>query len=475
MSDHARRSPSPTQLGFPIATRRQLLIGAGAASVLAACGSSAKSGSGAATTAAGASTSAAPASSAATTAAAAVTTAAAAGGGTATGTVTFGSNYSDTKPKAAIQAMMDAFPNKNVKVAINTVDHNNYQTNITSYLQQPDDVVSWFAGYRMRFFAAKGLVGDVSDVWSKLSGFSDAFKKSSTGDDGKQYFVPLYYYPWAVHYRKSLFADKGYTIPKTWADFMALADKMKTDGLTPLVAANDGKWPQMGMFDQLNMRTNGYDFHVSLMAGKEKWTDDRVANVFKTWATLLPLQQTGANGRTWQEGANSLGKKETGMYLLGTFVTSNFDPAKDPGAQAIIDDIDFFNFPEIDAKIGADAVEAPIDGFMMAAKPKNQAGAKELLAHIGTAAAEEAYLKVDPSSVAANSKASTSGYTALQKKSAEFVGAAKSIAQFMDRDTNPEFASNVLGPAIAAFLDNPASITDTLKSVEEKKGAIFTS
>ena len=461
MSSSARRSPSPIDVGHSVLSRRQLMAGAGltgAAAFLAACGSSS-------------STSSATTKAAAT--GGATTAAAAAAAGKATGSLTFGSNYSDEKPKAAVQAMVDAFPNKNVKVAINTVDHNKYQENITNYLQQPDDIVSWFAGYRMRFFAAKGLVGDVSDVWKNLGELSDAFKKAATGDDGKQYFVPLYYYPWAVHYRKSLFADKGYKTPKTWDEFKALAEKMKSDGVTPLAAANDGKWPQMGMFDQLNMRTNGYDFHVSLMAGKEKWTDDRVMNVFKHWQEILPLQQTGANGRTWQEGANALGKKEVGMYLLGTFVTSNFDPKKDATAQAIIDDIDFFNFPEIDPKIGADAVDAPIDGFMMAKSPKNADAAKEFLGYIGTAAAQEAYLKIDPSSVAASGKASTSGYSALQKKSAEFVGSAKSIAQFLDRDTNPDFASNVMGDALAKFIETPGSVTDILKGVEDKKKAIF--
>jgi len=467
MSSSARRSPSPTDVGFSVLSRRQLMAGAGltgAAAFLAACGSSASTSSVTTKAASGATTTGA-ATGGATTAAAAA--------GKATGSLTFGSNYSDDKPKAAIQAMIDAFPNKNVKVSVNTVDHNKYQENITNYLQQPDDIVSWFAGYRMRFFASKGLVGDISDVWKNLGELSDAFKKAATGDDGKQYFVPLYYYPWAVHYRKSLFAEKGYKVPTTWADFKALADKMKTDGITPLVAANDGKWPQMGMFDQINLRTNGYDFHVSLMAGKESWTDPRVVQVFKNWAEILPYQQTGANGRTWQEGANALGKKEAGMYLLGTFVTSNFDPKKDTTAQAIIDDIDFFNFPEIDAKIGSDAVEAPIDGFMMAKSPKNADAAKELLGYIGTAAAQQAYLKVDPSSVAASSKASTDGYSAIQKKSADYVGKAKSIAQFLDRDTNPDFASNVMGDALAKFIETPGSVTDILKGVEDKKKAIF--
>ena len=74
---------------------------------------------------------------------------------------------------------------------------------------------TWFAGYRMRFFAEKGLAGDLSDVWANLPDFTEGFKTAATGNDGKQYLVPTSYYPWAVHYRKSVFEDKGYTIPTT--------------------------------------------------------------------------------------------------------------------------------------------------------------------------------------------------------------------------------------------------------------------
>ena len=47
----------------------------------------------------------------------------------------------------------------------------------------------------------------------------------------------------------------------------------------------------MGTFDILNMRINGYQFHVDLMAGKEKWTDPKVKAVFEHLedaAALLP-------------------------------------------------------------------------------------------------------------------------------------------------------------------------------------------
>ena len=131
-------------------------------------------------------------------------------GGAPSGTLTFGSNYSDDIPKKAMQDVVDAYMGKESKVTVkvNTVDHNTFQENINNYLQgKPDDVFTWFAGYRMRFFASKGLVGDISDVWKDFTGFSDAFKAASTGDDGKQYFVPLYNYPWAMFYRPSVFSQ----------------------------------------------------------------------------------------------------------------------------------------------------------------------------------------------------------------------------------------------------------------------------
>jgi multiple sugar transport system substrate-binding protein len=153
------------------------------------------------------------------------------------------------------------------------------------------------------------------------------------------------------------------------------------------------------------------------------------------------------------------------MYLLGTFVTSNFDDTQ----QDIIDDIDFFAFPSIDPAYGQDAVEAPIDGFMMAKSPKNEDGAKALLEKLGGAASIDAYIGVNPAVVAANSKAKTDGYNALQQKSAELVGAAKYIAQFLDRDTDPDFAAKVVGKAIQDFLSDPDSIDSVLETVEEQK------
>ncbi|SBT67879.1 carbohydrate ABC transporter substrate-binding protein, CUT1 family [Micromonospora sediminicola] len=384
--------------------------------------------------------------------------------------VSLGSNQSDPKPKDVVAKVMDGFKTSSgVTVAVNTVDHNTFQENINNYLQgKPDDVFTWFAGYRMRFFAAKGLAGDLSDVWGKLDGYSDAFKKASTGDDGKQYFVPASYYPWAVFYRKSVWQQRGYQVPKTLDDLNTLGAQMKKDGLNPIAFADKDGWPAMGTFDVLNLRINGYQFHIDLMAGKEAWTSDRVKKVFDTWAGLLPLHQPDSLGRTWQEAAQSLQQKKSGMYLLGLFVGQQFSGAD-------LEDLDFFTFPEIDSTIGAKALDAPIDGYMMARKPKSKDAAEKLLTYLGSKDAANITVKNDPSTLVANSGADTAGYTALQKKAAELVGSATEIAQFLDRDTRPDFASTVIIPALQQFIKDPKDISGLLTSVENQKKSIFTS
>jgi multiple sugar transport system substrate-binding protein len=390
------------------------------------------------------------------------------GGGSASGTVTWGTNESGTTFAKQFQAEAADFTKKSgVQVTINAVEHNTFQENINNYLQgSPDDVFTWFAGYRMRFFASRGLIGDISDIWP-LEGVNESFKTAATGDDGKQYLAPQSYYPWAIFYRKSVWQQKGYQVPKNLDDLEALAKQMKSDNLIPFAFADKDGWPAMGTFDILNMRLNGYQYHVDLMAGKNAWDSAETKKVFDTWRMLLPYHQENALGRTWQEAAQSLQQKKAGMFLLGTFLNEQF-PAGERN------DIDFFTFPEIDPAIGADCLDAPIDGSCMSAKPKNKEGAKALLKYISSPdslAAAVAATKLP--FISANSKADISAYTSLQKKSAELVSKQKNIAQFLDRDTRPDFASTVVIAAFQSFIKNPNDVDGLTKSLEEQKKSIF--
>src|SRR3954453_5797293 len=386
------------------------------------------------------------------------------------GSVSVGSNASDPVPKAAYAAVYKQFSAKTgTKLNVNTVDHNTFQEQINTYLQgQPQDVFTWFAGYRMQFFAQKGLLSPIDDVWASLKpNFSPALQAASKGLDGHYYFVPIYNYPWAVFYRKSVFKQHGYKVPKTWDQFVALAKQMRKDGMTPIAFTDKDGWPAMGTFDILNMRINGYDFHVRLMGGKEAWDSPKVKDVFNHWRELMPYYSSGALGLTWQEGAQQLIQKKAGMYLLGSFVGQQ---ATKPADHA---DLDFFAYPSINPAHGQDSIDAPIDGFLMSRKAKNKDGARALLKFLGSAQAENIYLKTDPNDVAANKLASQAGYNALQKKSLQLITSAKHIAQYVDRDTRPDFASTVMIPALQSFLNHPDDFNGLVSNIQKQKKSIF--
>jgi multiple sugar transport system substrate-binding protein len=156
------------------------------------------------------------------------------------------------------------------------------------------------------------------------------------------------------------------------------------------------------------------------------------------------------------------------MMMMGLFVTQQFQTSE-------LGDVDFFTFPEIDPSVGTDALDAPIDGWMMAPSPKNEAGAKKLLAYLGGTQSQTFHAKSDPTTLVADSKADTSSYTPLQKKSAALVGSAKNIAQFLDRDSNPAFASTVMIPALQTFLGKPNDVDGLANSIENQAKSIYTS
>lgn len=380
--------------------------------------------------------------------------------------VRVGSHQSDDVARSSFAAMISSW--KGGEPDINTVDHETFKEGINNYLQgNPDDVFTWFAGYRARYFSDRKLVADLSDVWDTITGMPESMKAASTDDHGRQIFIPNSYYPWAIFYKPSVFKEHGWSIPTTFDDWITLNDAIKKEGMDPIAMSDKDGWEAMGTFDQLNLRVNGYDFHVDLMAGKESWKSTEVKNVFAAWKELLPYHQGDPLGRTWQEAAQSVLNEKSAMYLMGMFIEQQWATSSTP------DDLDFFVVPEFDSAIGADVVEAPVDGFMLAARPHNEKKAKELLTYLASAEAIQYKLDADPSVISPRSDQDQSKYSPLQKKAVELVENASNLSQFMDRDTRPDFASTVMTPALQSFLQSPDSLDSILDSVEEQKQSIF--
>jgi multiple sugar transport system substrate-binding protein len=443
MPQFSKRSPQPWRVGTLAADRRTILKGMlGAAGVLAAGPLLAACG--------GSST---------------------AGAGSGSGAITLGSSGSEPTAKTAYQALIDAFVKTGGgQVKPNIVDNNTFQKTINSYLQgTPDDVFTWYAGYRMQVFAKKGLLHPIDSIWPAIQGnFSVATRDLCLGEDGKPYFVPIYNYPTAVFFRKSVFAAHGYQPPATFDELVTLAAKMKQDGLSAFahgIAQGDG-WTLLNTFDYLNLRSNGYQAHLDLLRGRTSWTDSKVRGVLDQWARIIPFHQQGGAGRKWQDAQQALVDKKAGMAVTGMYVATSFTGAD-------LDDLDFFPFPSVDPTYGLDSVEAPTDGFLLSKTPKNLDGALKLMQFIGTAAADQAYQSGDKSNLAVVTTSDTSKYDALQTKAAALIAGSKNMSQFGDRDSDPGFISDVVIPAFSNFMDNPGKAQETLQSIESQKTRYF--
>jgi multiple sugar transport system substrate-binding protein len=394
-------------------------------------------------------------------------------GSKASGPMSFGARTVDESPTKQLKALVAAYEKKSGnKVTYNATESNAFQNNLSQYLQgTPDDAFQWMAGFRMQFFAEQGLLEDVSDVWKDLdSQYDNSYKIASTGKDGKQYFVPQSWYPWGLHYRKSMVKELGLDPENvaTFDDMIKMFDAMKKKGLVGFAAGDKGGWEAMGTFDIINARMNGYQFHVDLLAGREKWTDQRVLDVFKQWELLLPYTNKNVLDLEWDGAMQLLLQKKAGSTLMGSWFGGNFKEK----SQADYDDLWIVPFPEINPEHGVDTIDAPIDGFCVAANGGNTGVGKDFIKFAGDKEGMQAMLDTGVPMTSANKNQDTSTYDAFQKQQLNVMSQAKYITQFLDRDTRPDFAGPVVGPAIQSWYKNPKDVNKIVDSLQAQWEAL---
>jgi multiple sugar transport system substrate-binding protein len=394
-------------------------------------------------------------------------------GSKASGPMSFGARTVDESPTTQLKALVAAYEKKSGnKVTYNATESNAFQNNLSQYLQgTPDDTFQWMAGYRMQFFAEQGLLEDISDVWSDIEDqYDSSYKIASTGLDGKQYFVPQSWYPWGLHYRKSMLKELGLDPENigNFDDMIKMFEAMKKKGLVGFAAGDKGGWEAMGTFDIINARVNGYQFHVDLLAGREKWTDQRVIDVFKQWELLLPYTNKNVLDLEWDGAMQLLLQKKAGTTLMGSWFGGNFKEK----SQEDYDDLWIVPFPEINPEHGVDTIDAPIDGFCVAANGGNTEVGKDFIKFAGDKEGMQAMLDSGIPMTSANKNQDTSTYDAFQKQQLNVMSQAKYITQFLDRDTRPDFAGPVVGPAIQSWYKNPKDVNKIVDSLQAQWEAL---
>ncbi len=382
-------------------------------------------------------------------------------------TLTINTDRSGAGQKAAMTKIASEFEAKNpgVKVAINFSDVESYKTSIRNFLvTTPPDVAFWFTGARMRTFTKRNLFEDLTGFFAEQK-LDEPMKPflAAVSDGDKRMMMPTNFTTWGFYYNKELFKKAGVEPPKTWADLMAAAAKLKAVGLLPFTIGTRDLWANDLWFDYLDLRENGLDFHMRLMDGKESYTDPRVKKVFSLWAEPVTkgyfLENASSYG--WQEAIPLLSQGRAAMYLLGPYVLTSL-PAE------LHDKIGFFPFPTVNPAV-PNYEELSVNGVAIPTGAKNKALARQFLAFLAQPDNIAAFAKAGAVLPARTDVTLDDPFSASQ---VELAKAAKGSSQFYDRDTDPEMAQIGM-KGFQEFLANPDRSDAILQRLEAARARIF--
>ena len=385
--------------------------------------------------------------------------------------VTYNADY-DPIPLAGMEAMIADFEaaNPEIDIVLNNFDHEGYKTAIRNFLTtDPPDLANWYAGNRMAPFVSAGLFMDVSDVWA-ANGLDDALASAAASmtQDGKKWGVPYTYYQWGIYYNRDAYKAAGVDLPTdagvSWDQFLSNCEKFKAAGIDCITTGSKALWPVAGIFDYLSLRTNGYEWHMDLTAGKVAWTDDKVKAVFAEFAKIQPYVTANHAAIDWQDAAALLVQGKAANYVMGNFAVGNF---KEGGMTD--ENLGFMIFPEITAGLPR-AEEAPTDTIHVTAGAKNPDDAKKFLAFVASADAQTKY------NAAVNqlptNKNSTVGEDPFLKAGFASLSNAYALAQFFDRDAPAEMAKAGM-EGFQQFLVQPEQLDAILERLEQVRGQAY--
>lgn len=391
-----------------------------------------------------------------------------------TGDLTIFLDTSNPAPRATMEAMIGRFGEKHPGLNIETtvIDREAYKTQIRNFLTaNAPDVATWYAANRMRPYVEAGLFEDVSDLYAEPAIAEGlASTKGALTIDGKQWGVAYTYYQWGVYYRKDIFDELGLSEPSTWDEEKANCTKIVESGRACYTIGTKYLWTAGGWFDYLNMRTNGFDFHMDLAAGNVSWEDDRVKQTFANWAELIEMGAFIDNHQTysWQEALPFMVKGEAAAYLMGNFAVA---PLREAGLTD--DQLDFYQFVKINPDVEL-SEDAPTDTFHIPANAKNKEAAREFL-RFATSADEQTIinngknlgqLPVNAGSSVDDDKFLQQGFKMLSTNS------TGGVAQFWDRDAPAEMAK-VSMEGFQEFMVKPENVDKILAKLERARGRIY--
>ena len=225
-------------------------------------------------------------------------------------------------------------------------------------------------GFDIQDWAQAGALGNLNPVaekegWDKV--VPAALQRFSKAD-GKWVAAPVNVHStnW-IWVNKAVLDKLGGKAPTSWDELVALLDKAKAAGITPLAHGGQA-WQDATIFDSVVLTAGGADFYKKSMIDLDPAAlgSPTMKTVFERMAKLRTYVDANFSGRDWNLASAMVIKGDALMQIMGDWAKGEFiNAGKKPGADFLC-----FRFPGTQGlvtfnsdqfvmfKVGADRQEA---------------------------------------------------------------------------------------------------------------------
>ncbi|QAZ44519.1 ABC transporter substrate-binding protein [Mesorhizobium sp.] len=194
-------------------------------------------------------------------------------------------------------------------------------------------------GFDITDWAKQGVVGDLGEVadkegWDKVV---PTALQNFAKHDGKWIAAPVNVHStnWVWISKKALDAAGG-KVPENWDELVAVLDKMKANGITPLAHGGQA-WQDATIFDAVVLSL-GTDFYKASMIDNDPAAlgGEKMVEAFDRMAKLKSYVDKDFSGRDWNLASAMVIEGKAGMQMMGDWAKGEFLKAgQKPGSDFV--------------------------------------------------------------------------------------------------------------------------------------------
>jgi raffinose/stachyose/melibiose transport system substrate-binding protein len=171
-----------------------------------------------------------------------------------------------------------------------------------------------------------GYFSDVSDLKGLKENFTEGNRSPWMTPDGKSFAIPLAAVIQSVYYNKDIFEKQGLQIPTTWEEFLAVCDKLKKAGITPIANGLGEEWDinECFMMGILPGFVGGRDGRLAYEAGKSGFNDENMIKAFQAMADVAKYCPKGFEALTYNDSNALFATGKAAMYADGSWSLDTF-------------------------------------------------------------------------------------------------------------------------------------------------------